>query len=52
VIALDTLHRCKPLRELFGDVFVDIFVAIKQAEYAAQTRALSAWELEHLINNV
>jgi glutamine synthetase len=52
VIALDTLHRCKPLRELFGDVFVDIFLAIKQAEYTAQTRALSAWELEHLINNV
>lgn len=52
LIALDALHKCKPLRELFGNAFVDIFLEIKHAEHAAQTRALSAWELEHLINNV
>ncbi len=52
VIALDNLHRCKPLRQLFGDPFIDIFLAIKHCEYTAQTRALSAWELQHLINNV
>jgi glutamine synthetase len=52
LIALDALHKCKPLRGLFGDAFVDIFLAIKHAEHAAQTSALSAWELEHLINNV
>ena len=52
LIALDALHKCKPLRELFGDAFVDIFLAIKHAEHDAQTRTLSAWELEHLINNV
>ena len=50
--ALDALHKCKPLRELFGDAFVDIFVAIKNAEYTAQVHSLSAWEREHLINNV
>jgi glutamine synthetase len=52
VIALDAMKKCKPLRELFGAAFVDIFLAIKHAEYDAQTRSLSPWELEHLINNV
>jgi len=52
LIALELMKKCKPLRVLFGDAFFDIFLAIKQHEYAAQTRALSAWELEHLINNV
>ena len=50
--ALDALHRCRRLRELWGNAFVDIFIAIKRAEYAAQARSLSPWELEHLINNV
>ena len=50
--ALDALHKCKPLRELWGNAFVDIFITIKRAEYAAQARSLSPWELEHLINNV
>lgn len=50
--ALDGLDRSKPLRALFGDAFVDIFVTIKRAEYAAQARSLSPWELEYLINNV
>ena len=46
------MKKCRPLRELFGDAFFDIFLAIKQHEYAAQTRILTAWELEYLINNV
>jgi glutamine synthetase len=52
VIALDAMKRCTPIRELFGDAFLEIFLAIKQHEYAAQTQALTAWEREHLINNV
>ncbi|MEE8245552.1 MAG: hypothetical protein V3R27_11170 [Pseudomonadales bacterium] len=50
--ALDGLHKSRSLRTLFGDAFVDIFVTIKRAEYAAQARPLSPWELDHLINNV
>ena len=52
LIALDALQKSKPLRELLGAPFLDIFLAIKHAEYAAQTSVLSAWELEHLINNI
>ena len=50
--ALDGLHKSRSLRTLFGDAFVDIFVTIKRAEYAAQARSLSPWELDHLMNNV
>ena len=52
ITALEGLNKSKKLRGLWGDAFVDMFVAIKNAEYAAQTRSLSPWELEHLLNNV
>ena len=46
------MSRSKPLRELFGAAFVEIFVNIKNAEHAAQMKRLSPWEVEHLVSNV
>jgi glutamine synthetase len=52
VIALERMKKCKPLRDLFGDAFIDIFLAIKDHELTAQSRTFTVWEREHLINNV
>lgn len=47
-----TFRRSKPLREVFGDRFVDAVTSVKEAEYDAYQRVISSWERENLLLNV
>ncbi|GAB4129581.1 MAG: glutamine synthetase family protein [Rhodothalassiaceae bacterium] len=49
---LRQLERCKPLRALLGDAFIDIFVSLKKAEYLDYSSVLSPWEMRHLMVTV
>lgn len=50
--ALIRLNRAKPLREVLGQRFVDVFTAVKLAESNAYQKVISAWEREYLLLNV
>ncbi len=50
--ALDLFEQCKDVRPYLGDVFIDTFVAIKQAELDAYEQVISSWEREHLLLKV
>ncbi len=46
------LHRCKELRDILSDEFVDLVVAVKQAEHDEYQDVISPWERQHLLLNV
>ncbi|WP_193179841.1 glutamine synthetase family protein [Nisaea sediminum] len=50
--ALIRLNRAKPLKEVLGQRFVDVFTAVKIAESNAYQKVISAWEREYLLLNV
>ena len=50
--ALQRLDRCKELRNIFSDDFVDLVVAVKQAEHDEYQDVISPWERQHLLLNV
>lgn len=50
--AMRKLHASLPLREILGEDFVEVFLAVKQAEHDAYQRVISSWEREHLLLNV
>ncbi|MEK0084530.1 glutamine synthetase family protein [Benzoatithermus flavus] len=50
--ALRKLHQSGPLKEVLGESFVEVLLAVKQAEHDAYQRVISSWEREHLLLNV
>lgn len=50
--ALDMLKDIKPLHEVLGKRFIDVYVAVKEAEYEEFMRVISPWEREHLLMHV
>jgi glutamine synthetase len=46
------LDNCKPLAELLGTRFVDLYKAVKMAEYVEFQKVISSWEREYLLLNV
>lgn len=50
--SLDRLRTHKPLRDILGERFVDIFVAVKREEYDQYQQVISSWEREFLLLNV
>jgi glutamine synthetase len=50
--ALEKFNACEPLKELFGNKFVNAITCVKQAEYDAYQRVISSWERENLLLNV
>lgn len=50
--ALRKLHQSGPLKEVLGEAFVEVLLAVKQAEHDAYQRVISSWEREHLLLNV
>src|SRR5687768_12629991 len=50
--ALRKLHQSGPLKEVLGDAFVEVFLAVKQTEHDAYQQVISSWEREHLLLNV
>jgi len=50
--ALDLMEACVPLHDLLGHDFVELYCAIKRAEYETYFQVISPWEREHLLLNV
>jgi glutamine synthetase len=50
--ALAKLAASGPLKEVLGEHFVEVLLAVKQAENDAYQSVISSWEREHLLLNV
>jgi glutamine synthetase len=50
--ALERLSESKQLRDVLGDAFVDVYVAVKEVEFDKFMNAISPWEREHLLLKV
>lgn len=50
--ALDMLKEAKPLHDMLGKRFIDVYVAVKEAEYEEFMRVISPWERDHLLMHV
>ena len=50
--ALDLLAEAKPLRDVVGAGFAEVYEAVKRAEYDEFLQVISPWEREHLLLNV
>jgi glutamine synthetase len=50
--ALRKLQLSGPLKEILGEAFVEVLLAVKQTEHDAYQRVISSWEREHLLLNV
>jgi glutamine synthetase len=50
--ALDRFSSCKPVRNLLGEEFFEIFFAVKDHELFNYQSVVSSWEREHLLLRV
>jgi glutamine synthetase len=50
--SLERLSKSQPLRDVLGDAFVDVYVAVKEIEFDNFMNAISPWEREHLLLKV
>jgi glutamine synthetase len=50
--SLRRLANCKELREVLGDSFVEVYVAVKEVEFDNFLNVISPWEREHLLLKV
>ena len=49
---LRKLNSSPQLKEVLGEAFVRVLIAVKQAEHEAYQSVISSWEREHLLLNV
>lgn len=49
---LAKLNASKPLKEVLGERFVEVLLAVREAEHEAYQTVISSWEREHLLLNV
>ncbi len=50
--AIDTLLKCQPLADIFGEHFIQTYGAIKEAEYREYFDVISPWERRFLLLHV
>ena len=50
--ALDRFSHCRPVRQLLGEDFFEVFYAIKECELFNYQSVISSWEREHLLLRV
>ena len=50
--SLQRLKDCKEMRDILGDSFVDVYVAVKEVEFDNFLNVISPWEREHLLLKV
>ncbi len=50
--SLRKLDQSEELREILGNEFINVLLAVKQAEHDAYQSVISSWEREHLLLNV
>ena len=49
---LAKLNASRPLKEVLGERFVEVLLAVREAEHEAYQTVISSWEREHLLLNV
>ena len=49
---LEILSDSQPLRDVLGDTFIDVYVAVKEVEFDEFMNAITPWEREHLLLKV
>ena len=52
LITPETLNKNSEIKEIYGDVFVELFRAIKELEVGEYNKIVTAWEREYLLINV
>ena len=52
VESLDLFENNELIRDLLGQTFSSVYIAIKREEYKEFLRVISPWEREHLLLNV
>ena len=50
--AIRALEDSEALHEVLGKDFVDVYLAVKDAEHGEFMRVISPWEREHLLMHV
>ena len=50
--ALSKLNYTKPLKQVFGERFIDAFQGVKEEEMEQYRKVISSWEREFLLLNV
>ena len=50
--ALDALEASKEIKELFGEKFISVFMAVKNLEFEQFNQIITSWEREHLLLRV
>ncbi len=50
--SLQRLADCRSLRDVLGDAFIDVYVAVKEVEFDNFLNVISPWEREHLLLKV
>ena len=50
--SLQRLADCQALRDVLGDAFIDVYVAVKEVEFDNFLNVISPWEREHLLLKV
>jgi len=50
--SLQRLADCQEIRDILGDSFVEVYVAVKEAEFDNFLNVISPWEREHLLLKV
>jgi glutamine synthetase len=50
--SLERLSQSQSLRDVLGDAFIDVYVAVKEIEFDNFMNVISPWEREHLLLNV
>jgi len=50
--SLERLSQSQSLRDVLGDAFIDVYVAVKEVEFDNFMNVISPWEREHLLLNV
>ena len=50
--SLQRLADCNEIRDVLGDSFVEVYVAVKEAEFDNFLNVISPWEREHLLLKV
>jgi glutamine synthetase len=50
--ALDRLSDCEALNEILGEAFIEVYTAVKEAEFDDFLNQVTPWEREHLLSKV
>ena len=50
--SLQNLADCQQLREVLGDIFIDVYIGVKEVEFDNFLNVISPWEREHLLLKV